>query len=53
MHIVNLLENMAQTPMDPEVGISIVQGVAEPGVSIGLAVVKDRIRPHFLKVILT
>lgn len=50
MQVVNVLENMAKTPVDPAVGISIVQGVSEPGVSIGLAVVKDRIRPHYQKV---
>ncbi|SMC76703.1 cupin domain-containing protein [Sporomusa malonica] len=50
MHVVNVLENMAKTPIDPEVGIAIVEGMAEPGVSMGLAVVKDRIRPHYQKV---
>ena len=50
MQVVNLLDNMAKTPIDPAVGIAIVQGVAEPGVSIGLAVVKDRIKPHYQKV---
>ena len=50
MHVINVLSNMAKTPIDPEVGIAIVEGVAEPGVSIGLAVVKDRIRPHYQKV---
>lgn len=50
MFIVNMLENMASTPVDPAVGIAIVQGVAEPGVSIGLAVVQTSIRPHYQKV---
>lgn len=50
MEVVNILDNMAKTPVDPAVGIAIVQGVAEPGVSIGLAVVRDRIRPHYQKV---
>lgn len=50
MQVTNVLNNMAQTPIDPEVGIAIVEGVAEPGVSCSLAVVKDRIRPHYQKV---
>lgn len=50
MDVVNILENMAKTPIDPEVGIAIVQGVSEAGVSIGLAVVEDRIRPHYQKI---
>ena len=50
MEIVNVLDRMQQTPIDPEVGIAIVQGTAEPGVSVGLAVVKDCIRPHYQKV---
>jgi mannose-6-phosphate isomerase-like protein (cupin superfamily) len=48
--VVNLLENIATTLIDPDVGIALVQGVAEPGVSIGLAVVQDRIKPHYQKV---
>lgn len=50
MQVANLLTEVATTPIDPQVGIALVQGVAEPGVSIGLAVVQDRIRPHYQKV---
>ena len=50
MNIINLLERVKDTPVDPAVGIAIVSGVAEPGVSIGLAVVHDRIKPHYQKV---
>ncbi len=50
MKVVNILEAMKNTPIDPEVGIAVVKGVEEPGVSIGLAVVKDSIRPHYQKV---
>lgn len=50
MQSVNLLERMKQTPVDPAVGIAVVAGVAEAGVSLGLAVVHDRIRPHYQKV---
>lgn len=50
MQINNVLEKMSQTPMDPDVGITIVTGGELPGVSLGLAVVKDRIRPHYQKV---
>lgn len=50
MEIVNVLKNMEKTLIDPSVGIAIVQGGALPGVSIGLAVVQDRIRPHYQKV---
>jgi mannose-6-phosphate isomerase-like protein (cupin superfamily) len=50
MVVVNLLEDMAKTPVDPAVGIAVVAGVAEPGVSIGLAVVEKSIRPHYQKV---
>lgn len=50
MDVVNVLANMAKTPIDPEVGIAIVPGVAEPGVSIALAVVEKAIRPHYQKV---
>jgi mannose-6-phosphate isomerase-like protein (cupin superfamily) len=50
MDVVNLLENMKKTPVDPAVGIAVVAGAAEPGVSIGLAVVEKSIRPHYQKV---
>lgn len=50
MKIVNILEEMNKTSIDPEVGIAVVQGTAEPGVSIGLAVVTDSIRPHYQKI---
>ncbi len=50
MVVVNLLAEMAKTPVDPAVGIAVVSGVAEPGVSIGLAVVEKSIRPHYQKV---
>ncbi len=50
MDKVSILENMAKTPIDPAVGIAIVQGVSLPGVSMGLAVVKNSIRPHYQKV---
>ena len=50
MDVINVLERLKATPVDPAVGIAIVQGVAEPGVSIGLAVVQDRIKLHYQKV---
>lgn len=50
MEIVNLLTQMKKTPVDPAVGIAVVAGVAEPGVSIGMAVVEKNIRPHYQKV---
>jgi mannose-6-phosphate isomerase-like protein (cupin superfamily) len=50
MFVVNLLDSVASTPVDPEVGITVVAGVAEPGVSIGMAVVEKSIRPHYQKV---
>jgi len=50
MEVVNLLANMAKTPVDPAVGIAVVAGVVEPGVSIGMAVVEKNIRPHYQKV---
>lgn len=50
MKIVNLLDAMKRTPVDPAVGIAVVPGVAEPGVSLGLAVVEKSIRPHYQKV---
>lgn len=50
MEVVNLLAGIAKTPIDPAVGIALVPGVAEPGVSIGLAVVADRIKPHYQKI---
>lgn len=50
MKIINLLDGIAKTPIDPAVGIALVQGVSEPGVSIGLAVVKDQIKPHYQKI---
>ena len=50
MKVINLLDAVAKTPIDPAVGIALVQGVAEPGVSIGLAVVNDQIKPHYQKV---
>lgn len=50
MNIINILEQMKNTPIDDKVGIAVVKGVEEPGVSIGLAVVKDRIRPHYQKI---
>lgn len=50
MKVVNLLDSIATTQIDPDVGIALVQGAAEPGVSIGLAVVQDRIKPHYQKV---
>lgn len=50
MQIVNLIARMKETPVDPAVGIAVVSGVHEAGVSIGLAVVHDRIRPHYQKV---
>jgi mannose-6-phosphate isomerase-like protein (cupin superfamily) len=48
--VVNLLAEMKRTPVDPAVGIAVVPGVAEPGVSLGLAVVEKAIRPHYQKV---
>lgn len=50
MKLINLLAEAAVTPIDPAVGIALVQGIAEPGVSLGLAVVSDRIRPHYQKI---
>lgn len=50
MDVVNLLARMKETPVDPDVGIAIVSGVAEPGVSFGMAVVQDGIKPHYQKV---
>lgn len=50
MKPVNLLDEATKTPIDPEVGIALVKGVSEPGVSIGLAVVHDQIKPHYQKV---
>lgn len=50
MNFVNLLEEMKRTPVDPNVGIAVVKGVEENGVSLGLAVVEDRIRPHYQKI---
>lgn len=50
MQIINLLDDIAKTPVDPDVGIALVQGIAEPGVSIGLAVVQSQIRPHYQKI---
>lgn len=50
MDIVNVLGNMAKTPIDSEVGIAIVEGVSELGVSMGMAIVENRIRPHYQKV---
>lgn len=50
MKIVNVLEKAAETPLDTAVGIVIAEGVAEPGVSASLAVVADRIRPHYQKI---
>lgn len=50
MEVVNLLEKMKRTPVDSAVGIAVVAGVAEPGVSIGMAVVEKTIRPHYQKV---
>ena len=50
MKVVNVLEKVAATPIDPAVGIAIAEGVAEPGVSVSLAVVVDRIRPHYQKI---
>lgn len=50
MEVVNLIADMKKTPVDPAVGIAVVAGVAEPGVSIGLAVVEKSIRPHYQKV---
>ena len=50
MEIVNLLTQMTKTPVDPAVGIAVVAGVTEPGVSIGMAVVEKNIRPHYQKV---
>jgi mannose-6-phosphate isomerase-like protein (cupin superfamily) len=50
VEIVNLLAKIKETPVDPAVGIAIVSGVAEPGVSLGLALVQDKIRPHYQKV---
>lgn len=50
MEVVNVLDGVAKTPVDPAVGIAIVPGVAEPGVSIALAVVEKAIRPHYQKV---
>lgn len=48
--IVNILKQINTVPLDPTVGISIVQGVEEPGVSVNLAVVENSIRPHYHKV---
>lgn len=50
MRIVNVLEKVASTPLDAAVGIAIAEGVAEPGVSVSLAVVADCIRPHYQKI---
>lgn len=50
MKIVNILDEIAGTPVDPEVGIAIVKASEEPGVSVHLAVVGERIRPHYHKV---
>jgi len=50
MQIVNVLEQIDKVPIDPEVGIAIIKGAELPGVSVGLAVVQDRIRPHYQKV---
>lgn len=50
MKVANMLEEMQKTQVDPAVGIAIVKGVSEPGVSLGMAVVVDRIKPHYQKV---
>lgn len=50
MKVVNVLDAMKRTPVDPAVGIAVVAGAAEPGVSVGLAVVEKAIRPHYQKV---
>ncbi|MDX9872518.1 MAG: cupin domain-containing protein, partial [Clostridia bacterium] len=46
----DMLESMKNTPVDPAVGIAVVKGVALPGVSLGMAVVVDKIKPHYQKV---
>lgn len=50
MKVVNILQKINQVPIDPEVGIAIVYGAELAGVSVSLAVVEDRIRPHYQKV---
>lgn len=50
MEKINVLEKVNTTPLDPEVGIAIIKGAELPGVSVSLAVVEDRIRPHYQKV---
>jgi quercetin dioxygenase-like cupin family protein len=50
IEIINLLNSIAETPIDPDVGIVLIQGVSEPGVSVGLAVVQQQIQPHYQKV---
>jgi len=50
MKVVNILQKINQVSVDPEVGIAIVHGAEEDGVSVSLAVVVDRIRPHYQKV---
>lgn len=50
MDKVNILNKVSSTPIDPEVGIAIIKGSELPGVSVSLAVVKDRIRPHYQRI---
>lgn len=50
MKAVNVLAKINEIPIDPEVGIAVIKGAELPGVSVGLAVVKDRIRPHYQKI---
>lgn len=50
MRVVNVLAKISEVPIDPEVGIAIIKGAELPGVSVSMAVVKDRIRPHYQKV---
>lgn len=50
MKVVNILKKINDLPVDPQAGIIIVKGAEEEGVSVSLAVVENRIRPHYQKV---